>query len=90
MEWCVMALDYLPNILWENAIGFTMLASGFVGFLGASTGSLTIGFSAGYAMFAFIAINAEITLLSDMLLVTVVVFALGFAFKLWKTEGIES
>ena len=82
-----MALEYLPNVLWESAIGFTLLVSGFVGFLGSLTGSLTIGFVAGYSAFSFIAINADLTLLSDVQLATLVLIVLAVAFKLWRAEG---
>lgn len=82
-----MALDWLPNVLWESAIGFSVLSSLLVGFVGSLTGSLTIGFVGAYTMFAFLAINADITLMSDVFLATIVLIVLGFGFKIWRTEG---
>jgi len=82
-----MAMDFLPGVLWQNAIGFTLLSSAVVAFIGGLTGSLSVAFIAGYSMFSFISIHAEIALLTNMLLVTGTFIFLAFAFKLWKTEG---
>jgi len=82
-----LALDFLPSVLWDSAIGFTLMSTAFIAFIGGATGSLTIAFVAGYSMFSFVAINSNIALLSDVHLVTIVLIVLAFAFKLWKAEG---
>lgn len=90
MEDSLMAgTGWLPHVLWNSSIGFTLMVSTFAALVGGATGSLTIGFVAGYSMFAWIAIHANVTLLTDMLIVTLVLIVVGFGFKIWRTEGVE-
>lgn len=83
-----MPFEWLPLDLFESAIGFTTIWSLFVAFIGGITGSLTIAFVAGYSMFAFLAINADIQLLNDVFIATLVLMVVGFSFKVWRTEGV--
>lgn len=79
--------SWLPHILWENSIGFTVLMSAAASLLGGATGSLTVAFVAGYSMFAWISIHADIALLTDVFWATLILILLGFSFKVWRLEG---
>jgi hypothetical protein len=54
--------------------------------IGASSRSLAVGSYTGYLAFAVIALETGTTLFVNIVYVTVVLFSLGFAFKLWRLE----
>lgn len=88
MEPIVAALDFLPTELWENAFAFVLSVCSVVSGIGAASGSMTIASVSGYSMFAFYAIHAEnMQLLTNVFYATLVLFLIGFAFKLWRLEG---
>ncbi len=84
-----LALDFLPNALWESALGFIIAVCSFVAGMGATSGSMTIAAVAGYSMFAFYAIHGDIQLVNQVFIATLVLFALGFGFKVWRLEGAD-
>lgn len=84
-----LALDFLPNALWESAVGFIMAVCAFVSGMGATSGSMTVAAVSGYSIFAYYAIHADITIVTQVFMATLVLFAIGFGFKVWRLEGAD-
>jgi hypothetical protein len=57
------------------------------GLAAAGTRSMAVGALAGYSVFAYIAIQTGEQILENILIVTLVLIFIGFAFKFWRLEG---
>lgn len=82
-------LSFLPNALWESAVAWILSTSAIIAGIGAGSGSMTIAAVAGYSLFAFYAIHTDISIVSNVFIATLVLFTIGFAFKVWRLEGTE-
>jgi len=55
--------------------------------LGMASKSMAVAAWGGYMSFATFAIVSDISLLENILIVTLVLIFIGFAFKFWRLEG---
>lgn len=55
--------------------------------IGLASRSMAVGSLAGYTTFAYIASQMEQQLYTNILIVTLVLISVGFAFKFWRVEG---
>jgi hypothetical protein len=72
----------------DNYLFFISAVILAVGGIGVMSGSLAIGAVAAYTTFTLIAIQTGEQLLVNILVVTLVLVFVGFAFKFWRLEGI--
>lgn len=56
--------------------------------VGIASKSMAVGALSGYVTFAIIASRTGVTLLENILIVTLVLISIGFAFKFWRLEGV--
>lgn len=56
--------------------------------IGLASRSMAVGSLAGYTTFAYLASEMQEELLTQILIVTLVLIAVGFAFKFWRLEGL--
>lgn len=85
----LLALDWLPIEVFYSAVGFTAVFSFLPGMFALASGSFSVAAVVAYTAFAFIAMNANIELMSNVFITTLVLFTVGFAFKIWRLEGTE-
>lgn len=71
----------------DNYLFFVAAVVTAVAGIGVMSKSLAIGAVAAYTTFALIAIETGTQLLQNILVVTLVLVFIGFAFKFWRLEG---
>ncbi|WLW38177.1 hypothetical protein [Halorubrum spindle-shaped virus-BLv25] len=86
-----------PTQTEEDPQGFSAIIDNYLFFISATvmgfsvlgilSGSLAVGALAGYIAFAYFAIETGEPLLQNILIVTLVLILVGFAFKFWRLEG---
>lgn len=73
--------------IWENFYGFSIIVILFVGALGLAAGSLTMGSFGAFLAFVHIATGTGDEIMESVLYAALVVMFIGFAFKMWRFEG---
>lgn len=83
--------DLLPlSELWGSALGFVLIWIAVVAGIGIGSRNLAIGAVGGYLSFTYFALAAGIGLLETVLYVSLTLVIIGFSFKLWRLEGLDS
>jgi hypothetical protein len=75
-----------PQPLWESTVGFISVFLGAVFLIGASSRNLAVGAVGAYVMFVHYGVELQNTMIQQTMYVSLVIVALGLAFKLWNTE----
>lgn len=74
--------------LLDNYLFFVSAVVTAIAGIGATSKSVAIGAIAAYSAFALIAIQTGTQLFENILIVTLVLVFIGFAFKFWRLEGL--
>lgn len=74
--------------LWGSTLGLVIIMVSLVAAIGFASKSMAIGAMGGFTMFSYLATQVESTILEMIMIVSLVLITLGFAFKLWNVEGL--
>jgi TctA family transporter len=72
--------------LWSSTVGFVAVFCLVVFAIGLASKNLAVGATGAYVMFVHFGVLVEDTMIQQTMYVSLVMVALGLAFKLWNTE----
>jgi len=76
-----------PEPLWESTVGFIAVFLGLVFAIGAMGRNLSIGTAGAYVMFVHFSVNLDVTMLTQVMYISLAATTLAIGFKFWKIEG---
>jgi len=76
-----------PQALWESTVGFIAVFLGLVFAIGSAGRSLSIGAAGAYVMFVHFSVNLDVTMLTQVMYISLAAVTLATGFKFWKIEG---
>lgn len=83
----VLQVDWPLEELWGDTLGFIVIVVMAFGLIGLASRSMTVAALGAYSVFAYFAIyGPDITILQNVLYVSLAVVALGLGFKFIRTE----
>ena len=74
--------------IWGTTVGFIVLLSAAVGAIGLASRSMAVASISAYLTFVYLSMYAEASIINDIMVITLILVTLGFAFKLWRHEGL--